>query len=121
MCSDLMHMHTLHAVLDHYDGALPKQLFLQLDNTTGSNKGQYLFSYLGMLISAGVFERVLVSFLPVGHTHEDIDQFFSRIAERLTNHDARCVEEMLEQIEQVNARRVCDNYILYSAIIIIYI
>ena len=61
-------------------GPLSRILKLQLDNTTKQNKGQYLFGYLNMLVEYGVFEAVEVSYLPVGHTHEDIDQFFSRIS-----------------------------------------
>ena len=59
---------------------LPKVLKLQVDNTTKQNKGQFLYGYLDLLVEYGVFETVEVSFLPVGHTHEDIDQFFSRIS-----------------------------------------
>ena len=59
---------------------LPPILKLQLDNTTKQNKGQFLYGYLDLLVEFGVFENVEVSFLPVGHTHEDIDQFFSRIS-----------------------------------------
>ena len=62
------------------DGPLSSVLFLQLDNTRRQNKGQFLFGFLDLLVEYGVFERVYVCFLPVGHTHEDIDQMFSRIA-----------------------------------------
>jgi hypothetical protein len=44
--------------------------------------------FLAFLVDAGVFKKVLVSHLPVGHTHEDIDQFFSRIAMKLRHCDA---------------------------------
>ena len=67
-------------------GVLPPILKLQLDNTTKQNKGQYLFGFLAMLVALGHFNEIEVNFLPVGHTHEDIDQFFSRISLRL-----RCV------------------------------
>jgi hypothetical protein len=67
-------------------GVLPPILKLQLDNTTKQNKGQYLFGFLAMLVANGLFEEIEVNFLPVGHTHEDIDQFFSRIAVRLRCH-----------------------------------
>jgi hypothetical protein len=39
-----------------------------------------VFAYLKSLVDCGVFENIYVSFLPVGHTHCDIDQMFSRIA-----------------------------------------
>jgi hypothetical protein len=61
-------------------GKVPTVMKLQLDNTTKQNKGQYVFAYLSMLIEYGIFESIEVSYLPVGHTHEDIDQFFSRIS-----------------------------------------
>ena len=72
----------LHAILCHIllTSLIPPILKLQLDNTTKQNKGQYLFGYLALLVEYGIFEYVEVSFLPVGHTHEDIDQFFSRIS-----------------------------------------
>ena len=69
------------------EGELPKKLVLQLDNTTKQCKGKYLFGYLGMLVELGVFEKIILSFLPVGHTHEDIDQLFSRISVYLHKHD----------------------------------
>jgi hypothetical protein len=70
------------------DGKLPGVLFLQLDNTTKSCKGRWLMAFLALLVEYGVFERVLLSFLPVGHTHEDIDQFFSCIARVLRRYNA---------------------------------
>jgi hypothetical protein len=45
-------------------------------------------AFLALLVEAGTFTKIIVSFLPVGHTHEDIDQFFSRIAMLLRRKDA---------------------------------
>ena len=63
-------------------------LYLQLDNTTKQNKGRWLIAFLALLVEAGTFNKIIVSFLPVGHTHADIDQFFSRIASSLRVHDS---------------------------------
>ena len=65
------------------EGRLPPILHVQLDNTTKQCKGKFLLCFLAMLKAAGVFEQVQLGFLPVGHTHEDIDQLFSRISVRL--------------------------------------
>jgi hypothetical protein len=73
---------------------LPPKLYLQLDGTTRQNKNQYLFGYLGGLIARGVFDEILVSFLPVGHTHEDIDALFSRFSKALTYCHARSRPEL---------------------------
>ena len=37
----------------------------------------FCYSYLHLLF---VYKQVIVHFLPVGHTHEDVDQLFSRIS-----------------------------------------
>ena len=59
---------------------LPPTLYLQLDNAASSNKNRYVFGYLAFLVQKRVFETIELTFLPVGHTHEDIDQMFSRFA-----------------------------------------
>ena len=46
-------------------------------------KNRYIFSYLKSLIDCGVFKEIFVNFLPVGHTHCDIDQMFSRFSVHL--------------------------------------
>ena len=69
-------------------GRLPRVLYLQLDNTTRQCKGKYVQGFLELLVKEGVFEKAYLSFLPVGHTHADIDQFFSRIAVFLRKNNA---------------------------------
>jgi hypothetical protein len=64
-------------------GPLPPVLNLQLDNTCRENKNWCLFTFLGVLVLIGVFKEINVKFLPVGHTHEDIDAVFSQIAKKL--------------------------------------
>ena len=60
-----------------------------------------MFGYLGMLIKFNVIRKVVVSFLPVGHTHEDVDQFFSRISVHLRQHDAVTIEKLAAEVEKV--------------------
>jgi len=61
------------------DSTLPRPplLYLQLDNCSGENKNRYVFGYLSYLIHRGIFQEIYINFLPVGHTHEDIDRLFS--------------------------------------------
>jgi hypothetical protein len=77
---------------------LPPVLFLQLDNTTRQNKGRYVFAFLALLVEHGVFERIYVCFLPVGHTHEDIDQMFSRFAIALRQRNMLSRQDMIDVI-----------------------
>ena len=61
---------------------------MQLDNTTKENKNSTVFSYLSMLEERGIFKKIKVNFLLVGHTHDHIDKMFSRFSKKLTRCDA---------------------------------
>jgi hypothetical protein len=82
---DILHR-CMKAELDR-TGTLPKIMFLQLDNTTRQCKSKFVLAWLQYLVQVGVFDEIYVSFLPKGHTHEDIDQFFSCVARYLRGHD----------------------------------
>ena len=60
-------------------GSLPPVLRIQADNYGRENKNKYMFAYCASLVALGYFREVRLSFLIVGHTHEDIDQQFSII------------------------------------------
>ena len=73
-------------------GKLPHNdpvLYLQMDNCS-ENKNKTLFAFLADLVSKNVFNEVHVGFLMVGHTHEDIDQFFSIISSWLRKVQTIC-------------------------------
>ena len=54
-------------------------------------------AYLFALCDAGVFQEINVSFLPVGHTHTDVDQMFSRFSKHLQNANALTRQELLQE------------------------
>ena len=54
-------------------GGVPKVLYLQVDGGS-ENKNQWMMSYLSLLVEVKLFRKIKMCFLPVGHTHEDIDQ-----------------------------------------------
>jgi hypothetical protein len=55
---------------------LPPVLYLQGDNASGDTKNKFVMAFLAILVQMNVFKKVKFSLLPVGHTHEDIDQMF---------------------------------------------
>ncbi len=77
---------------------LPRILFIQLDNCIKENKNRYLFAYMESLIHWNIFDEVTMGFLPVGHTHEDIDQTFSRTSDRLRSNNAITLGELHEEL-----------------------
>ena len=62
-------------------------LYLQVDGASGENKNRDVMAACAYLIATKAFSKVKVSFLPVGHTHEDIDQLFSSFAGALRSSD----------------------------------
>ena len=59
-----------------------------------------MISYLSLLVEVGMFDYIKMSYLPVGHTHEDIDQAFSRIAVYLNRHDAIDMDEFIHAVSE---------------------
>lgn len=74
---------------------MPEVLYVQLDNV-GTNKSIMLLAYISWLVMSGAFKKVKVNFLIVGHTHENIDQMFSRFSVRLKRKLALTLDEMME-------------------------
>lgn len=71
----------LHALLKEREargGVLPPYLYLQMDSA-GDNKSKTMARVCEYLVKMGVFLKIKVCMLPVGHTHEDIDAGFGRL------------------------------------------
>ena len=67
-----------------------------MDNCGRENKNQYVLGYCGFLVQTRVFESIELSFLPVGHTHEDIDQMFSCFSSHFKDNEAPSVTSFME-------------------------
>jgi hypothetical protein len=81
-------------------GPLPETLYLQLDNCGRENKNAAVMAYIGWLVNRKIFASVEVSFLPVGHTHEDIDQVWSRTGLQMRGNDVTCEAELFNIIKE---------------------
>ncbi|VDI06880.1 Hypothetical predicted protein [Mytilus galloprovincialis] len=77
-------------------GTLPPVLYIQADNCWRENKNKYVLSFCELLVHMKVFQEVHLSFLYVGHTHEDIDAGFSKIVDSLRRNDAETIPELLD-------------------------
>ena len=75
---------------------LPETLYLELDNCFRENKNTFTFAFLVWIIERGVFKEIFVSFLPVGHTHFDPDQFASRISIAVKDIDVTTIEQYVK-------------------------
>ncbi|KAL3690578.1 hypothetical protein R1sor_016887 [Riccia sorocarpa] len=58
---------------------LPPNLYIQLDNSAKDNKNWTVMAFCSELVAKGCCKTITMSFLVVGHTHEDVDAFFSKV------------------------------------------
>lgn len=86
-----------------------------MDNCARENKNKDVFAYCAFLVQCGLFDRVEVSFLPVGHTHEDIDQLFSVIGRYLRTHDAYTIEDFMRCVKLSSVNIISVVHILQVA------
>jgi hypothetical protein len=64
------------------DGTLPDTLYYQVDGGPDAMCSLVL-CVAELLVAKGLCKRVVVTRLPVGHTHEDIDSLFAKIWKKL--------------------------------------
>ena len=69
--------------IKHRRGRLLHILRIQADNCGRENKNVYILGLYTTLVALGFFKEIQLSFMIVGHTHEDIDQHFSYISSTL--------------------------------------
>eukprot|EP00873_Tetraselmis_striata_P045472 jgi/Tetstr1/465736/TSEL_010361.t1 len=73
---------------------------IQMDNTVRENKNRNVAALCNWLVSIGIRDVIHLVFLPVGHTHERVDQIFSRISLRLalSRSSAYTIEAFLDLV-----------------------
>jgi len=71
----------------------PHTLYLQCDNAA-DNKNLVMYTVCQILRDKGIFKKVKLSFLPVGHTHEDVDACFGALSRKLQHADAPTLAHM---------------------------
>ncbi|XP_062594544.1 uncharacterized protein LOC134255959 [Saccostrea cucullata] len=55
---------------------------------------------MAYLVEKGIFKKIKILFLMVGHTHEDIDQVFSKFSHWYGRHAAVTVEKLMSGFEK---------------------
>jgi hypothetical protein len=75
---------TVHALLDQIrrylkrEGKFPRKLYLQFDGGA-ENANQTVLGWLQVLVAKRIVPEIILTRLPTGHTHDDIDALFGHI------------------------------------------
>ncbi|KAL3683360.1 hypothetical protein R1sor_001382 [Riccia sorocarpa] len=83
-------------LLDKPFNKLPPTFYIQLDNSSKDNKNWVMMAFFSELVIRGVFKTVFMSFLIVGHTHEDVDAFFSKVNKMLSFQHISNVPQLID-------------------------
>ncbi|XP_052820260.1 uncharacterized protein LOC128246095, partial [Mya arenaria] len=96
---------------------LPPVLYLQFDNCCRENKNHCVLAFAELLVSLNIFKEIHISFLMVGHTHEDVDVQFSLISRTLKTKDCETIESLMTVCNGEHMHTVYDvkNWILPNA------
>jgi hypothetical protein len=78
---------------------LPPILHVQLDNCWKDNKSRWIMCFWSLLVAKGIFEEIQVSFMLVGHTHDDIDASFGRWSMKLRENDYPTILHSLKKFQ----------------------
>ena len=92
VCSTLMH--TLMAIPAERRA---DRMYLQLDGAS-QNKCKTVMAFCAWLVKQGMFRQIKLSFLLVGHTHEDVDQCFCVISKHLRQFPVYTVEDLKREV-----------------------
>ena len=92
----------------------PRNLFVQMDNCWRENKNQFVMAYFSLLIWRKLFDEIEISFLPVGHTHVDIDQMFGTIKTTLKQNHAKTIVDLQNLIKRSCATETIDCELIES-------
>ena len=77
-----------------------RKLYLQLDNSAKNKKNKYLIVFLSLLTTRGIFEEIQANFLLIGHTHEDIDAYFSHLSKALKSKNTFVLADLMKAFMQ---------------------
>lgn len=91
-------IYALLRALERTKGLLPPNLVIQLDNCGSQNKNNPFIQFCAVLVNRGLFKKIRITFLPVGHTHCDIDQMFSKWVDFISRHNVYTIDELVSLI-----------------------
>ena len=83
-------------------------LYLQCDGGS-ENINRTMFALCDMMVRMGWFKNVYMFRLPVGHSHQLIDQFFSTLHPRTNNANSRDVVELITNISHIGHAKTHKN------------
>lgn len=89
-------------LLERYerDGCLPPTVFIRVDGGS-ENANKFLLAICELIVSRRLCQTIIISRLPVGHTHEDIDGVFSRIWTKMRDASVATPQKYMHYVKSI--------------------
>jgi hypothetical protein len=88
----------IHRQLQQKGGKHAPILWIQADNCFKENKNRWILGFFSWLINLGWFREIMISYLPPGHSHSDIDQMFSTLSIFMDKHLIATPPDLMDKI-----------------------
>jgi hypothetical protein len=89
---------------------LPRVLYHQIDGGPENANVEFL-AVCSLLVACGIFDKIVLTRLPVGHTHEDIDALFALIWKRLRDEHIYTPSEFAKMVCECLKKKVNVNVV----------
>jgi hypothetical protein len=90
---------------------LPPILYVQLDNCWKDNKSSYTMCFWLLLVARKIVNEIIVSFMLVGHMHDDIDLSFGRWSMKLCENNYLTVPHLMKSYMELDKDPVIPHLI----------
>ncbi|KAL3675770.1 hypothetical protein R1sor_025718 [Riccia sorocarpa] len=90
---------------------LPPIFYMQLDNSGKDNKNWVLMAFFSELVARGVFKTMFMYFLIVGHTHEDVDAFFSKVNRAVSFQHISSIPQLMAAVMEAEEKKALPRFI----------
>ncbi len=96
----------------NHNGKYPEELLIQIDGGS-ENANKNLVAMLELLVAKKVSRKIVLTRLPVGHTHEDIDACFAHIWLLVRGLPIATLEEYKELLQTAKSKpEITDIYVI---------
>lgn len=97
------------------EGTVPDVLYYQIDGGS-ENAASHVFGMCALLVAKKIVKKLVITRLPVGHTHEDIDSKFAFIWKRVRNNFVLTPSAYKRAVEQsLSTERIkCEMVDIFS-------
>jgi hypothetical protein len=116
-----LQMHSILLSLEYIlnkENELPPTFYYQIDGGS-ENTAQLIYVFMEFMIAKRLFQKIVLTRLIVGHTHEDIDAVFGRVWRGIRNKHVLTPQDYVSNLKTCLRRKREDEFLEINDIIVV--